>query len=66
MGPGERVVSWTASIRAVSSKIRVTQLTCEKTNARNEHLQFGCLLQTLAGSSDLTQEQNEAINDLAD
>ena len=33
-------------------------------NARYD-LQCGSLLKTLAGSSDLTQEQNQAINDLA-
>ena len=33
-------------------------------NARYD-LQCGSLLRTLAGSSDLTQEQNQAINDLA-
>ena len=64
VGPGGQVVGWTMSLWAVGSRMWVTWLSCQNIDARYD-LQCGSLSRTLAGSSDLTQEQNQAINDLA-
>ena len=64
VGLGGQVFGWTTSLRAVGSRMRVTQLSCEDTNARID-LQRGSLLWTLAGSSDFAKVQNQAINGLA-
>ena len=64
VGLGGQVFGWTRSLRAVGSRMWVTQLSCEDVNARND-LQRASLLWSMAGSSDFSKEQCKALKDLA-
>ena len=59
VGPGEQVAGWTTSLWAVSSKMRVTQLSCEDINTvgKRNGMQCESLLRTLAGCSDFAKEK---------